>query len=157
MIAHFPSVPLRRIGSWRRLRQARESVTLFFLLVLFPALAQAQIGGSPFDTGLTNLQTLFTGTVAKVASLIAIVVGGYESAHGEPGAKRHHCRLSRRQLAALRGRGGQKCHSRRFAAVAPFGADPVRKSVHQCRGSVRHQARAVDRKRDLRLPREGQV
>ncbi len=31
---------------------------------------------------------LFTGTVAKVASLIAIVVGGYEFAHGEPGAKK---------------------------------------------------------------------
>jgi hypothetical protein len=34
---------------------------------------------SPFDTGFTAMQTLFTGTVAKVASLIAIVVGGYSS------------------------------------------------------------------------------
>jgi type IV secretory pathway VirB2 component (pilin) len=34
------------------------------------------------------MQTLFTGTVAKVASLIAIVVGGYQFAHGEPGAKK---------------------------------------------------------------------
>jgi type IV secretory pathway VirB2 component (pilin) len=33
-------------------------------------------------------QTLFTGTVAKVASLIAIVIGGYGFAHGEPGAKK---------------------------------------------------------------------
>ncbi len=32
------------------------------------------------------MQILFTGTVAKVASLIAIVVGGYQFAHGEPGA-----------------------------------------------------------------------
>ena len=32
--------------------------------------------------------TLFTGTVAKVASLIAIVIGGYGFAHGEPGAKK---------------------------------------------------------------------
>jgi hypothetical protein len=31
---------------------------------------------------------VFTGTVAKVASLIAIVVGGYQFAHGEPGAKK---------------------------------------------------------------------
>ena len=45
-------------------------------------------GGSPFDTGFTALQTLFTGTVAKVASLIAIVIGGYQFAHGEPGAKK---------------------------------------------------------------------
>jgi type IV secretory pathway VirB2 component (pilin) len=44
--------------------------------------------GSPFDSGLTSLQTLFTGTVAKVASLIAIVIGGYGFAHGEPGAKK---------------------------------------------------------------------
>jgi type IV secretory pathway VirB2 component (pilin) len=29
------------------------------------------------------MQNLFTGTVAKVASLIAIVVGGYQFAHGE--------------------------------------------------------------------------
>ena len=36
----------------------------------------------------TALQTLFTGTIAKVASLIAIVIGGYGFAHGEPGAKK---------------------------------------------------------------------
>jgi hypothetical protein len=47
----------------------------------------AQAGGSPFDTGFTSLQNLFTGTIAKVASLIAIVVGGYMFAHGEAGAK----------------------------------------------------------------------
>jgi type IV secretion system protein VirB2 len=68
-----------------RLRRLRPSLTLFTLLILFPALALAQ---SPFDTGFTAMQTLFTGTVAKVASLIAIVVGGYQFAHGEPGAKK---------------------------------------------------------------------
>ena len=57
------------------------------VLATCPALAAAQ-SGSPFDTGFTSLQNLFTGTIAKVASLIAIVVGGYEFAHGEPGAKR---------------------------------------------------------------------
>jgi len=64
--------------------------TLTFLAVLLatPIAAYAQGGGSPFDTGFTALQTLFTGTVAKVASLIAIVIGGYQFAHGEPGAKR---------------------------------------------------------------------
>jgi hypothetical protein len=66
------------------LRQLRPGLSLFTLLILFPALALAQ---SPFDTGFTAMQTLFTGTVAKVASLIAIVVGGYQFAHGEPGAK----------------------------------------------------------------------
>jgi type IV secretion system protein VirB2 len=46
------------------------------------------VGGSPFDTGFSAMQNLFTGTVAKVASLIAIVIGGYQFAHGEPGAKK---------------------------------------------------------------------
>jgi type IV secretory pathway VirB2 component (pilin) len=45
-------------------------------------------GGSPFNTGFTVVQTLFTGTVAKVASLIAIVTGSYGFAPGEPGAKK---------------------------------------------------------------------
>ena len=56
------------------------------ILLLVPLAAHAQ--GTPLDTGFTNLQNLFTGTVAKVGSLIAIVVGGYQFAHGEPGAKR---------------------------------------------------------------------
>lgn len=55
-------------------------------LVLVPLAAHAQ--GSPFDNGFTALQTLFTGTIAKVASLIAIVIGGYQFAHGEPGGKK---------------------------------------------------------------------
>ena len=67
------------------LRRIRPGLSLFTLLILFPALALAQ---SPFDTGFTAMQTLFTGTVAKVASLIAIVVGGYQFAHGEPRAKK---------------------------------------------------------------------
>jgi hypothetical protein len=40
------------------------------LIVIVPAFAFALAGGSPFDTGFTALQTLFTGTVAKVASLM---------------------------------------------------------------------------------------
>ena len=44
--------------------------------------------GSPFDTGFNAIQSLFTGTIAKVASLVAIVIGGYGFAHGEPGAKK---------------------------------------------------------------------
>ena len=59
---------------------------MLLILCLAPILAQAQ--GSPFDTGFNALQTLFTGTIAKVASLIAIVIGGYGFAHGEPGAKK---------------------------------------------------------------------
>ena len=69
------------------LRWSHSSSTLLCVLLLVPVAAHAQ-SGSPFDTGFTNLQTLFTGTVAKVASLIAIVIGGYQFAHGEPGAKK---------------------------------------------------------------------
>jgi type IV secretion system protein VirB2 len=58
-----------------------------FIVLLLPIAAHAQ-SGSPFDTGFTSIQTLFTGTIAKVASLVAIVIGGYSFAHGEPGAKK---------------------------------------------------------------------
>ena len=77
----------RSIARWQSLRRLRTRLSLFTLLFIFPALATAQ-SSSPFDSGLTSLQTLFTGTVAKVASLIAIVIGGYQFAHGEPGAKK---------------------------------------------------------------------
>ncbi len=78
----------RWIAIWRRLRRFRQLFNLILIITVFPTIVLAQAGGSPFDTGFTALQTLFTGTVAKVASLIAIVVGGYEFAHGEPGAKK---------------------------------------------------------------------
>jgi type IV secretion system protein VirB2 len=76
--------------AWRRhFRAFEDSKVIFLLLLLVPAAAHAQAaGGSPFDTGFSAMQNLFTGTVAKVASLIAIVVGGYQFAHGEPGAKK---------------------------------------------------------------------
>ena len=64
---------------------ASKSLGLVLLLLLSVA-AHAQ--GSPFDTGFNAIQSLFTGTIAKVASLVAIVIGGYGFAHGEPGAKK---------------------------------------------------------------------
>jgi type IV secretory pathway VirB2 component (pilin) len=70
------------------LRASRVSTAVITLLLLAPVVAHAQAAGSPFDTGFTALQNLFTGTIAKVASLIAIVIGGYGFAHGEPGAKK---------------------------------------------------------------------
>lgn len=77
----------RWIACGQSLRLTRPTLSLFVLLIVFPALAHAQ-SGSPFDTGFTAIQTLFTGTIAKVASLVAIVIGGYGFAHGEPGAKK---------------------------------------------------------------------
>ena len=75
------SFKLRTIAQRRQMRLASIAI-----LLLLPLAAHAQ--GTPFDTGFQALQNLFTGTVAKVASLIAIVIGGYQFAHGEPGAKR---------------------------------------------------------------------
>lgn len=75
------------IARRQTLRRLLNRLSLTTVLIVFPALAAAQ-SSSPFDSGLTSLQNLFTGTVAKVASLIAIVIGGYQFAHGEPGAKK---------------------------------------------------------------------
>jgi type IV secretory pathway VirB2 component (pilin) len=58
---------------------------LVALPVLVPLAAHAQ--GSPFDDGFTAWQALVTRTVAKVAGLIAIVIGGYQFARGGPGGK----------------------------------------------------------------------
>ena len=68
------------------LNSSRAAIAAIGILLLIPLAAHAQ--GSPFDNGFTALQTLFTGTIAKVASLIAIVIGGYQFAHGEPGGKK---------------------------------------------------------------------
>jgi type IV secretion system protein VirB2 len=67
--------------------QTERVLYVIGLLLVLQSFAHAQ--GSPFDTGLTSIQTLFTGTVAKVASLVAIVMGGYGFAHGDPGAKKN--------------------------------------------------------------------
>ena len=69
-------------------RRIRPSAFIALALLTLPLVAHAQAAGSPFDTGFTAMQNLFTGTIAKVASLIAIVIGGYGFAHGEPGAKK---------------------------------------------------------------------
>jgi len=75
--------PIQRLLRWKWARPTAPVLTLFLVL---PVAAMAQ--GSPFDTGFNAIQALFTGTIAKVASLVAIVIGGYGFAHGEPGAKK---------------------------------------------------------------------
>jgi type IV secretory pathway VirB2 component (pilin) len=77
---------IRYIQPLLRSKCVRPTVVILALLLLVPMAAMAQ--GSPFDTGFNAIQSLFTGTIAKVASLVAIVIGGYGFAHGEPGAKK---------------------------------------------------------------------
>ena len=75
-----------QIERFLRSKCALPTAVVLALFLLMPIAALAQ--GSPFDTGFTAIQSLFTGTIAKVASLVAIVIGGYGFAHGEPGAKK---------------------------------------------------------------------
>jgi type IV secretory pathway VirB2 component (pilin) len=83
----WSQVPLvRQIQLVARSKWARPTAAFVTLLLVMPVAAWAQ--GSPFDTGFNAIQSLFTGTIAKVASLVAIVIGGYGFAHGEPGAKK---------------------------------------------------------------------
>ena len=88
-MSRFPRIPIAfpRVAIFRS-HWMRPTATLISVLLVVPAVAFAQAGGTPFDTGFTALQTIFTGTIAKVASLIAIVIGGYQFAHGEPGTKK---------------------------------------------------------------------
>jgi type IV secretory pathway VirB2 component (pilin) len=84
---HFaPTKSLYRRQRFAGLRLSVAKSLWLALLLLLPVAAHAQ--GSPFDTGFNAIQALFTGTIAKVASLVAIVIGGYGFAHGEPGAKK---------------------------------------------------------------------
>jgi type IV secretory pathway VirB2 component (pilin) len=76
------SVPIRTTLGRRGVSYA---LVLAGIAIFYPLQAHA----SPFDTGFNNLQTLFTGTIAKVASIIAIVLGGIGFATGEPGAKKN--------------------------------------------------------------------
>jgi type IV secretion system protein VirB2 len=77
---------IRKIERLLQSKCVRLTAAVLTLLLVLPVTALAQ--GSPFDTGFTAIQSLFTGTIAKVASLVAIVIGGYGFAHGEPGAKK---------------------------------------------------------------------
>lgn len=105
MIVPITSVSPRRIVHGNILRWTLSIVCLNTLFLVFPSLALAQ-SGSPFDSGFNSLQNLFTGTIAKVASLIAIVIGGYMFAHGEPGAKKPPA-----PRRASFGRGGGLCRA----------------------------------------------
>ena len=57
------------------------------LWMLMPSVLWAQ-GTSPWVEAVNELQTQFTGPIARGLSLIAIVVGGLMFAFGEGGSKR---------------------------------------------------------------------
>ena len=65
----------------------RTAVRAAALLLLMPGVLLAQ-GTSPWVDAVNELQTQFTGPIARGLSLIAIVVGGLMFAFGEGGSKR---------------------------------------------------------------------
>jgi molybdopterin-synthase adenylyltransferase len=74
----FPRVlPSPQTSAWQLQSESAIEAPDHFTPPFFPIAAYA----SPFDTGITSIQTLFTSTIARAASLIAIVIGGYSFAH----------------------------------------------------------------------------
>ncbi len=66
-------------------RVFRAAGMLLFTLLLTPALTFAQ---APWERAATNLETTFTGPLARSLALVAIVIGGLMFMFGEGGAKR---------------------------------------------------------------------
>jgi type IV secretory pathway VirB2 component (pilin) len=79
-----------RIQAWREreawaLSTTRRVTLLALALVVWPTLAFAQ---SPWERAASNLETSFTGPLARSLALVAIVLGGLMFMFGEGGAKR---------------------------------------------------------------------
>ena len=71
----------------RTLLTTVQGATLAAAWLLTPSVLMAQ-GTSPWVDAVNELQTQFTGPIARGLSLIAIVVGGLMFAFGEGGSKR---------------------------------------------------------------------
>ena len=71
----------------RTLLRTMRAAAWAALWLLVPAQLWAQ-GTSPWVEAVNELQTQFTGPIARGLSLIAIVVGGLMFAFGEGGSKR---------------------------------------------------------------------
>jgi type IV secretion system protein TrbC len=76
-------MPQTRVIARRMLNAAA-----LFALVLIPSTLYAQGGPSPWERAAQNLETSFTGPLARSLALVAIVVGGLMFMFGEGGAKR---------------------------------------------------------------------
>ncbi len=76
----------------QRANVSPETVARLFLICLgLMAVASpvfAQAGASPWENAVTQLQTSFTGPIARGLSLVAIVIGGLMFAYSEGAAKK---------------------------------------------------------------------
>jgi type IV secretory pathway VirB2 component (pilin) len=80
---------MRKLSSLFRPRLAhRERIVHVAFVLAFLLFLPLPAHASPFDGGISNVSTLFTGTAAKAGSLIAVVLGGLGFAFGDPGAKK---------------------------------------------------------------------
>ena len=77
---HRPSGPQTTI-----LTLARKGLSL---LVAFVVLSRHVLAQSPWERAASNLETSFTGPLARSLALVAIVIGGLMFMFGEGGAKR---------------------------------------------------------------------
>ena len=83
---------LRASGVARRAADCPETAARLLLLLIgllavtTPVFAQA--AASPWENAVTQLQTSFTGPIARGLSLVAIVIGGLMFAYSEGAAKK---------------------------------------------------------------------
>src|SRR5215470_16387541 len=71
------------------IRAARHRLLVLLMwIALAPAALLAQAGASPWERAALNLETTFTGPLARSLALVAIVIGGLMFMFGEGGAKR---------------------------------------------------------------------
>src|SRR4051812_11314674 len=67
---------------------AARSILLCLGIAVFVSPVFAQTGASPWENAVTQLQTSFTGPIARGLSLVAIVIGGLMFAFSEGAAKK---------------------------------------------------------------------
>jgi type IV secretory pathway VirB2 component (pilin) len=64
----------------------RRTIAVLVMFVAAPVIGFAQ--GSPWERAALNLETTFTGPLARSLALVSIVIGGLMFMFGEGGAKR---------------------------------------------------------------------
>ena len=64
------------------------AVLIFLYAAPLAATTPVTPAGGPWVDAVTNLQTAFTGAIARGLSLVAIVIGGLMFAFGEGGSKK---------------------------------------------------------------------
>ena len=76
----FANRNIERLRAWQR----QLLFGLLLALNAIPTYAQS----SPWETAVQNLQTSFTGPIAKGLSLVALVIGGLMFAYSEGASKK---------------------------------------------------------------------